>query len=60
MSANGSPTGRKRMVNISGLLPGVTRLGDELRLVFTAAQIAQSALATDVDRVWTGTSFTVA
>ena len=59
------PTGRAdlswaRMVNISGLLPGVTRLGDELRLVFTAAQIAQSALATDVDRVWTGTSFTVA
>jgi len=59
------PTGRAdlswaRMVNISGLLPGVTRLGDELRLVFTAAQIAQSAFATDVDRVWTGTSFTVA
>lgn len=41
----------------AGLLPGVSRLGDELARVWTQREIARSALAPRVAEVWTGTGF---
>jgi hypothetical protein len=57
------PSGRgdlswARLAALGGLLPGVTRLGDELALVYTDRQIAASAIATMVNWIWDGTSFT--
>lgn len=62
LRSGGVPAGRgdlawARLANVAGLLPGVTRLGDELALVYGAQQIAASAFATQVDRVWDGGAF---
>lgn len=46
-----------RLVNVTGLVKGVTKLGDELELLYTRAEIAQSALASQLDYVWDGTTF---
>ncbi len=46
-----------RLINVTGLVKGVTKLGDELSLLYTRAEIAQSALATQLDHVWDGTTF---
>lgn len=51
-------TGWEWLDNISGMVPGETRLGDELFRAFDQSAVAASALATMVDRVWNGTGFT--
>ncbi len=57
-----TPAGRgdyawARLVARAGLVPGASRLGDELALLWTADQIAASAYAAHVDAVWDGTAF---
>jgi hypothetical protein len=49
--------GWTRMVNISGLLPGVTRLGDDLDLVRFPGEVDGTPFAAKVDWVWNGTGF---
>jgi hypothetical protein len=56
------PTGRDdlswaRLAALGGLIPSVTRLGDELALVQPAARIRASALATMTDWMWNGSRF---
>jgi hypothetical protein len=56
------PTGRSdlawtRLINAAGLLPGITRLRDELRLLYAADQITNSPFGAQVDWVWNGTAF---
>ena len=46
-----------RLRAVSGLLPGVTELGDELALLWTPDQIANSVFGTHTDAVWDGTAF---
>jgi hypothetical protein len=46
-----------RLAALGGLIPSVTRLGDELALVYPAAQITGSALAPLADWTWDGTRF---
>jgi hypothetical protein len=46
-----------RLVAIGGLIPGVSRLGDELRTVWTSRAIARSALAQRMTHVWNGQTF---
>jgi hypothetical protein len=46
-----------RLAALGGLIPLVTRLGDELALVYPATQISGSALAPLADRTWDGTRF---
>ncbi len=46
-----------RLTATVGLVPGASRLGDELALVWTSGQITQSAYAAHVDAVWDGTTF---
>lgn len=43
--------------NLTGLIAGETRLGEELSLLFTPAQIARSALAAFTGWVWDGSRF---
>ncbi len=45
--------------NITGLVPGATRLGDELALVHPATTIVGSAVFDQLDLVWDGTEFAV-
>lgn len=57
-----APAGRAdhgfaRVRSVAGLVPGASRLGDELALVWSGTDIAQSAYATMLDRVWDGTVF---
>ncbi len=57
-----APTGRgdytwARLTALAGLLPGASRLGDELALLWTADQVAESAYATRLDAVWNGAAF---
>ena len=49
--------GWARIAVPAGLVPGVTRFGDELALVRRASEIGASALATMVDWTWNGTRF---
>lgn len=46
-----------RWTNTTGLVPGVTRYGDELSQRFTAQQIAASSLRDALDHVWSGEAF---
>jgi hypothetical protein len=46
-----------RLAALGGLIPAVTRLGDELALVYSAAAISSSALATMTSWLWDGTRF---
>jgi hypothetical protein len=46
-----------RFTNVTGLVPGVTRLGDELALLYDAGTIARSAFAAVRNAVWNGTTF---
>ncbi|HSM86774.1 MAG TPA: hypothetical protein VLT16_11505 [Candidatus Limnocylindrales bacterium] len=46
-----------RFNNITGLVAGVTRLGDELSQVYNAADIAASVFATRLHWVWDGVKF---
>jgi hypothetical protein len=43
--------------NITGLVTGVTRLGDELALLYSPADISGSIFATRLHWVWDGTKF---
>lgn len=58
----GVPAGRgdvtwARLTAAAGLVPGVSRLGDELAYVWSGDQIASSAWATHLDDVWDGHAF---
>jgi len=46
-----------RLINVTGLVQGVTNLGEELALLYTRAQITQSALASQTGYVWDGSAF---
>jgi hypothetical protein len=52
-----SPGNWSRWTNVTGLVSGRTRLGEELGLLYTKAEIAQSALADKLDWAWDGTAF---
>jgi hypothetical protein len=55
--ANSTQAAWATLTNITGLIAGVTRLGDELSLLYSAETIAGSAFASVVDWVWNGTAF---
>lgn len=46
-----------RFTNITGLVPGVTKLGDELSLLYNWSTINHSVFAGVLQWVWNGTSF---
>jgi hypothetical protein len=46
-----------RLVNITGLIPNQTRLGDELLLLYPRTTVMASALAGMLSWIWNGTSF---
>ena len=57
-----APAGRgdvrwARATAVAGLVPGVSRLGDELAYVWPSAAISASAWASHLDDVWDGTAF---
>lgn len=56
--ANNTQTAWARFTNITGLVPGVTRLGDELSALYNPQTVATSVFAGVVDWVWNGTAFT--
>lgn len=47
-----------RLVAVGGLVPGASKLGDELALLWSADEIAQSIYSTHLDALWDGTTFT--
>jgi hypothetical protein len=49
-----------RFTNVTGLVAGETTLGDDLRLLYTPAAIARSALASFTGFVWNGSEFAAA
>ena len=55
--ANSTQTAWATFTNVTGLVAGVTRLGDELSLLYNAETIASSVFASVVDRVWSGSKF---
>jgi hypothetical protein len=57
MPANNTQTSWAVFTNITGLVSGVTQLGDELSLLYDAETIANSAFAAILDWVWNGTTF---
>ncbi len=57
LPANSTQTAWAAFSNITGLVAGVTRLGDELSLLYTAETIAGSVFAPVVDWVWNGSAF---
>jgi hypothetical protein len=46
-----------RYTNITGLVVGVTKLGDELSLLYSVAEISASVFASRLNWLWDGTSF---
>lgn len=63
LSAPGAPPASRSdlswaaMTCVAGLVPGVTRLRDELELLYLADAVADSPFAQRVDQVWDGTDF---
>jgi IPT/TIG domain len=57
LPADSTQTAWARFTNITGLVAGVTRLGDELSLLYSAETIASSVFAAVVDWVWNGSAF---
>lgn len=51
------PGGWSRYMNLTGLIPGRTRLRDELSFLYTPGAIAQSALRDHLDWTWNGVGF---
>lgn len=49
--------GWDRFVNVTGLVPGVSTFGEELRLLYQAGQIAASSVRECQDWLWNGTAF---
>jgi hypothetical protein len=56
-SSNTSAGSLSRLVNITGLVAGTTRLGDELALLYPSAEITASTLVTRLHWVWNGQAF---
>lgn len=54
---NDSDSAWTRFTNITGLVAGATKLGDELALLYDAPTIAGSVFAGSLDWVWDGTAF---
>lgn len=52
-----SGTDWSRWINVSGLVPGRSTLGDELLMLYTPGQIAASALRERLADTWNGRSF---
>ena len=46
-----------RLTNITGLVAGTTKLGDELGLLYTPSLIAASAFAPALGYTWDGSNF---
>lgn len=57
LPANSTQTAWARFTNVTGLTAGVTRLGDELSLLYDAETIAGSVFASALDWVWNGSAF---
>ncbi|HEX6808623.1 MAG TPA: IPT/TIG domain-containing protein [Gemmatimonadaceae bacterium] len=57
---NGSDSAWSRFTNVSGLVAGTTKLGDELALLYDAPTIAGSVFAGALDWVWNGAAFAAA
>ena len=55
--ASQADTAWAKLTAIAGLVPGVTKLGDELALLWTADNIAASTFQAHLDAVWNGTAF---
>jgi IPT/TIG domain len=55
--ANSTETAWAACTNITGLISGTTRLGDELSLLYSAETIASSVFAAAVGWVWNGSAF---
>jgi hypothetical protein len=57
LPANSTQTAWATFTNVTGLITGTTRLGDELSLLYSAETIAGSVFASVVDWVWNGSKF---
>jgi hypothetical protein len=57
LPANNTQTAWASFTNITGLIAGTTRLGDELALLYNAQTINNSVFAGIQDWVWNGTAF---
>jgi hypothetical protein len=55
--ANSAQTAWARFTNVTNLVTGQTRLGDELSLLFQPGVIANSVFASMLDWLWNGTAF---
>jgi hypothetical protein len=55
--ANVTATAWSRFTNVTGLVAGVSTLGDELSLLYTAADVLGSAFASRLGWTWTGSAF---
>lgn len=53
----GASGGWQRWTNVTGLVPGASTVGDELRLLHGPGAIAASSLRERLDWAWTGTTF---
>lgn len=60
LNSIGADASWARLHNITGLIPGVTRLRDELLNLHTAAAITASNVSALADRVWDGAAFRAA
>ena len=54
---NSTQTAWATFTNVTGLVSGSTRLGDELSLLYSAETIASSVFASILDQVWDGLKF---
>jgi hypothetical protein len=57
LPANSTQTSWAWMTNTTGLVAGITRLGDELSLLYRQDQIAASAFAAMLNWTWNGSAF---
>ena len=53
----GEPGGWHRWTNTTGLVAGVSTVGDELRLLHSTGAISASSIRERVEWVWDGTAF---
>lgn len=58
--ANAADAAWTHFTNVTGLVAGTTKLGDELGLLYDAPTIAGSVFAGALDWVWNGTAFAAA
>lgn len=55
--STGDPKGWNRFTNLTGLVAGQSRFGDELRLLYSLGQVSASSVRERQDWVWDGTTF---